>query len=155
MSVHQLLIEDLILLDFEGETKPQVIEYLIDRLVEKKKLPHREQILHVIMEREELGSTGIGNGVALPHGRIDSIDDVFIVFGRTQNPIEFDALDGRPVTLIFLIVSPTQHNESYLRALSTISRLLKQERFRNTLLSAIRPGQIVEAFREEAAACLS
>ena len=155
MSLHQLITEGLVVLDFESDTKPQAIEHLVDTLVETNQLPHKEEILRVIMEREELGSTGIGNGVALPHGRIDSIDNVFIVFGRAKHPIEFDALDGAPVTLIFLIVSPTQHNESYLRALSNISRLLKQEGFRSTLLKAKRPEEIVEAFVAEAAVCSS
>ena len=142
------LSQNLVVLDLECSTKLQAIELLVDRLVQTNKLPHAEEILRVIMAREELGSTGIGNGVALPHGRIDSIDDVFIVFGRAKCPIDFDALDGAPVTLIFLIVSPTRHNEDYLKILSSISRLLKQENFRNTLLHAQSPEEIVEAFLE-------
>ena len=151
MNWSQLMTKDLVVLDFECHTKVQAIEVLVDRLVQTNKLPHREEILRVIMEREKLASTGIGNGVALPHGRIDSIDDVFIVFGRTKHPIEFDALDEAPVTLIFLIVSPIQQNESYLKALSSISRLLKKQEFRNTLLYAKRPEEIVEAFLAEGA----
>ena len=150
MSLRQLLRRDLVLLDFECDTKTQAIELLVDYLVHAGKLPDRDELLRVIVEREELGSTGIGNGVALPHGRVDSVDEVLIAFGRAKHPIEFDALDGAPVTLIFLIVSPTRHNESYLGALSGISRLLKQAGFRDTLLHAKRPEEIVEALGQEA-----
>lgn len=150
MSLRQLLREDLVLLDFECETKTQAIELLIDHLVHARKLPDREELLRVIMEREELGSTGIGNGVALPHGRVDSVVEVLIAFGRAKHPIEFDALDGALVTLVFLIVSPTRQSESYLEALSGISRSLKQAGFRDTLLHAERPEEIVEALGQKA-----
>ena len=152
LSLQQLLTEDLVALDFECDTKLQAIEYLVDRLVQTNRLSHKEALLRVILEREGMGSTGIGNGVALPHGRMDSIDEVLIVFGRAKHAVEFDALDGAPVTLIFLIVSPTRHNEGYLKALSGISRLLKREKFRSTLLHAKRPEEVIEAFSEEASA---
>jgi PTS system nitrogen regulatory IIA component len=149
LDLSQLITKDLVVLDLECHTKSEAIEILVDRLVQANRLPHKEEILRVIMEREELASTGIGNGVALPHGRIDAIDQVFIVFGRVKAAIDFDALDGAPVTLIFLIVSPIQQNESYLKALSSISRLLKNEKFRNTLLEAKCPEAIIEDFAEE------
>ena len=90
----------------------------------------------MLVEREKLGSTGIGNGIAIPHGKLDGLENICLVFGRSVAGIEFDSLDGKPVNLIFLLVAPANSAGVHLKALARLSRLLKEKSFRDSLLAA-------------------
>jgi PTS system nitrogen regulatory IIA component len=93
-------------------------------------------IVSAVMERERLGSTGVGNGVAIPHARIDGIDSVRAVFGRLETSLEYDAIDDRPVDLIILLLAPKDAGSDHLKALAQISRLMRREEMRKRLRQA-------------------
>ncbi len=95
-----------------------------------------DELMQIILEREELGSTGIGNGIAIPHGKIASLNQIEICFGRSHKGIPFDAHDNKPVHLFFLLLAPTSSTSSYLKCLAQLSRFLKEPETRNNLLKA-------------------
>jgi len=105
-------------------------------------------IVDAIVQREKIGSTGIGGGVGVPHAKLDGIKNVIGAFGRVAPPIDFSAVDGEPVSLIFLILSPPAKGEAYLKALQKIMTALKRPNFVKFLKGAKTNGDIVEIFRE-------
>lgn len=136
MKISELLNEHLIIAELKGKHKKQVLEELVNHLVMQKTNIDAEELLKVLIEREKLGSTGIGNGIAIPHGKLDRLDKIALVFGKSREGIEFDALDGKPVNLIFLLVAPSNSAGVHLKALARLSRLLKDKNFRQELLDA-------------------
>lgn len=105
-------------------------------------------IVDAIVQREKIGSTGIGAGVGVPHAKLDGVKNVIGAFGRVSNPIDFSAVDGEPVSLIFLILSPPAKGEAYLKALQKIMTALKRPNFVKFLKGAKTTGEIVGIFRE-------
>ena len=95
-----------------------------------------EAMLHVLLERERLGSTGIGDGIAIPHGKLPGLDEMVVSFGRSREGIAFEAMDGKPVHLFFLLMAPENSAGQHLKALAKISRMLKDANFRKSLLEA-------------------
>jgi len=106
-----------------------------------------EEILYsVLLEREALGSTGVGNGVAIPHGKIKGLDDILLCFGRSKAGINFEAIDSRPVHLFVLLLSPAGKAAEYLQALARVSKILKDTTKRQQLLSNTSREEIVALF---------
>jgi PTS system nitrogen regulatory IIA component len=95
-----------------------------------------EAMLHVLLERERLGSTGIGDGIAIPHGKVSGLDQIVVSFGRSREGVEFDATDGKPVHLFFLLMAPENSTGLHLKVLARISRMLRDPGFRKNLLDA-------------------
>lgn len=95
-----------------------------------------EAMLHVLLERERLGSTGIGDGIAIPHGKLPGLEEMVVSFGRSREGIAFEAMDGKPVHLFFLLMAPENSAGQHLKALAKISRMLKDANFRKNLLEA-------------------
>ena len=93
-------------------------------------------MLHVLLERERLGSTGIGDGIAIPHGKLSGLEEMVVSFGRSREGIAFEAMDGKPVHLFFLLMAPENSAGQHLKALAKISRMLKDANFRKSLLEA-------------------
>jgi mannitol/fructose-specific phosphotransferase system IIA component (Ntr-type) len=146
----KLLAAKRIKLNLAGTTRDDVLQELVARISELADQPAaRQTLLHALVEREQLHSTGIGDGIALPHARnalAGILDDAVIVFGRHPTGIAYGAVDGVPARLFFLIVAPaiTEH----LAILARISRLLRDEPLRQSLLAAIQPEEIVAVIRE-------
>ena len=101
------------------------------------------------MEREELGSTGIGQGIAIHHGKSDTVSDLAAAFGLSSDGIRFDSLDGEPVNIFFLLVAPEGAAGAHLKALARISSLLKDKYFRKSLLAAKAPEDVIKIIQEE------
>jgi PTS system nitrogen regulatory IIA component len=119
------LIElDSILPAMKANSKKQVLQELAERAAERTGLSGRE-IFDKVMQRERLGSTGVGNGIAIPHGKIENLTGLVGVFGRLYHPVEFDALDDQPVDLVFLLLAPEDAGADHLKALSKIARMLR------------------------------
>jgi len=108
-----------------------------------------DRLTAILMEREGLGSTGIGEGVAIPHGKISGIDRLVTVFGRSREGVQFASLDGKPARLFFLVLAPENSAGMHLKALARISRLLKDPRFRGRLLAAEGVEGLSQVLREE------
>ncbi len=136
MNLSALLSEGLILLELSASTKVEAIDELVDLLVKENKVLDKQAYLDLVLERERMGSTGIGKGIAIPHGKTDAIKSVAISFGRSSKGVDFDALDDQPVKLIFLLAAPNDAGPIYLKALARLSRILRKEEFRESLLKA-------------------
>lgn len=132
----------------EAETKTDVIRELVDVLADAGAVEDRGAALDVVLQREEVLSTGIGHGVALPHGKTSASTALVIAAGVTREPVEFDALDSEPVRLVFLLVGPASAGGAHVKALSRISRLVRQPEVRERLLSASDGEAFMEALRE-------
>ncbi|MDH3801907.1 MAG: PTS sugar transporter subunit IIA, partial [Deltaproteobacteria bacterium] len=109
----------------------------------------KEALVEVLLERERLGSTGIGDGIAIPHGKVQDLDELVLSFGRSSQGIEFDSMDGRPTHLFFLLIAPENSAGIHLRALAKISRLLKSSHFRQRLLEAGTEEELFQVIQEE------
>jgi PTS system nitrogen regulatory IIA component len=135
MTVSDLLAEERILPDLVSVTKADVLVELSELMESSVPGSDSQAILGVIREREELNSTAIGSGVALPHGRLPGLDRVLAGFARSRAGVDFDSADGDSTHLFFILLAPDDSAAMHLKALAGISRLLKDEGFRSTLLA--------------------
>ena len=149
MTLAELLDESLILLKERCSSKEELLEAMVDKLVQTGNVNNKKELLKIIMEREKVASTGFGRGVAIPHGISEAGSRVVIVFARVDRGVDFGALDGKPVHLVFLLVTPEKDITSYLTALAQLSRVLRKESFRKRLLHCQTAAEIVQAFREK------
>ena len=129
-------------------TKEDVLEELVQLLVADDCAQDPAEVLRVVREREAILSTGIGSGVAIPHGKSGACPDICIAAGVTPGPIDFDALDGEPVRLFFLLVGPETAAGPHIKALSRISRLVRQPELRRRLVEAPDADAFLRILRE-------
>ncbi len=130
MKITDILDPQLILSDLVAKTKRGVLEELVSHLAHCEHKVNREELLNVLLEREKLGSTGINDGIAIPHGKLRNIERLLAVFGRSREGVDFGALDGKPSHLFFLLVAPESSAGTHLKALARISRIAQSELFR-------------------------
>jgi PTS system nitrogen regulatory IIA component len=135
MKISEILNKDSIIADLTADNKTGVVRELAGA-VAKSVQAEPDTIASVIMEREALGSTGIGGGIAIPHGKLDGVEKVTIGFGLSRNGIDYDSLDNRPVHIFFLLLTPQNSTGGHLKVLAQISKLLKMDSFKNGLKSA-------------------
>ncbi|MCI5635201.1 MAG: PTS sugar transporter subunit IIA [Alphaproteobacteria bacterium] len=126
MEISEILSEDMVLANVEAESKRSLLEKLSAYVAEKENMD-KNPIFEAILERENLGSTGYGDGVAFPHARIDGLDKVITVFARLAQGVDYDSLDNHSVDLVAFLLSPEKSGEDHLRALAVMSRVLKNE----------------------------
>lgn len=149
MKISQILTKECILAHVNAKTKDDVILELSALLAERHKNLASEQIVQVLTEREKLGSTGIGNGVAIPHGKIPGIEQIITAFGRSLEGVDFDSQDGKPAHLFFVLLAPENAASLHLKALARLSRLLKDVNFRNKLIEAKTQDEIYQEIISE------
>lgn len=150
MKIAEILAdESLVAADLHGTTKDAVLRELVSLLVSNYREVDAERLLRVLWEREKLGSTAIGDSVAIPHGKLPGLRRVIGVFGRHRQGVDFDSLDGRPTRLFFLLVAPEDSVGMHLKALARVSRLLKEAEFRERLLQAPSRQELWRLIREE------
>ena len=128
MPLNDLINAEAILPAMKSVAKKQALQDLSERAARVTGLPERE-IFDSIWQRERLGSTGVGNGIAIPHAKLAKCDRIYGVFGRLDRPIDFEALDGAPVDLVFLLLAPEDAGADHLRALARIARMLRDPVF--------------------------
>jgi PTS system nitrogen regulatory IIA component len=136
MKINGLLQPEDILPSLAAETKDEALRELAAKVEEHHPLLDRTEIFRVLQERERLGSTGIGDGVAIPHGKLKRAGDLVLVFGRSKKGVDFDALDGRKVHIFFLLIAPEEAFGLHLKMLGRISRILKDPAVRKGLMEA-------------------
>jgi PTS system nitrogen regulatory IIA component len=136
MQLADYLDRDLILPNLKSETKPEVLGEMLVPLEETLEGFDRDKAKDILLEREKLGSTGIGNGVAIPHGKMEELDNILLVVGRSLRGVDFDALDREPCTILFLVLAPENVAGTHLRLLAHISRLLKEPEFRESFMES-------------------
>jgi PTS system nitrogen regulatory IIA component len=130
-------------------TKEGVLEELTEKLVERHSAMNRDEVLRVLLERELLGSTGVGGGIAIPHAKLRRVGKPLVVFGRSMTGVDYDALDGKPVKLFFLLVADTNSVDRYLKLLARISRLLKDRALRDRLMEIADEDALYGLIREQ------
>ena len=135
MPLNDLITADAVLPTLRAKAKKAALEEMSERASLVSGLPARE-IFDAVLQRERLGSTGVGNGVAIPHGKMTSCTRLFGVFATLERPIEFEALDGAPVDLMFLLIAPESAGADHLKALARIARVLREPRMVAKLRSA-------------------
>ena len=126
MALADLLQQDAIIPALKANSKKQLLQELAAKASKLTGLPERE-IFDVVLQRERLGSTGVGNGIAIPHGKLASIKSIAGIFARLEAPVDFEALDDQPVDLVFLLLAPEGAGADHLKALSRIARVLRDQ----------------------------
>ncbi len=151
MKISEMLDDSLIIDELKGRTKQDVLEEFSDLLHENGVVDDGEGLARVLAARESLGSTGIGDGVAIPHGKVKGLNRLVLAFGRSRKGVEFDSLDGGKAHLFFLLVAPEDAPGEHLKALARISRILKNGDLRDSLMKAAGKKEIkmVIAMKEE------
>ena len=149
MKLLDFLQKERIIPRLGARDKEGVLVELTERLVATQRIKNSREAVQVLLEREKLGSTGIGEGIAIPHGKLKELDDVVAVFGRSPDGIDFDSMDGAPAQLFFLLMAPENSASTHLKALARISRLLKDRAFREELLHADSQDDLFEIIARE------
>jgi len=133
MNMRDALKESCVIADLKGVTKDEVLKEMASSLKEAGFISNVEEAVNVILERERLGSTGIGDGIAIPHGKMKGIDHILCAFGRSKEGVDFDAVDGKPVHILFLLLAPEDSAGLHIQMLSRISRILRDPSLRKRL----------------------
>jgi PTS system nitrogen regulatory IIA component len=149
LNLLDYLPESAICVDLKSQAKKDVLKEMVGYLTAAHKIKDSEKILDALLEREELGSTGIGQGVAIPHGKSDTIPDVVAALGISRKGIDYEALDGEPVYLFFMLVAPVNSSGLHLKILAKISRLFKDKFFRQALREVKAPAEAIQRLKQE------
>lgn len=136
MKITDMLKREFVLEQLKAGNKRDALAELAGVFAQGRIKVDSEAMLHVLLERERLGSTGIGDGIAIPHGKLPGLEEMVVSFGRSREGIAFEAMDGKPVHLFFLLMAPENSAGQHLKALAKISRMLKDANFRKSLLEA-------------------
>lgn len=149
MNIISLLDIETVIPDLKAGTKEEVLDELIAALSSKVSGEKLEAIRDAVLEREKIMSTGVGKGLAIPHGKASGITENYAAFGLLSNPVDYEAIDGEPVTMVFLLVGPQSSNSLHIKMLSRISRLMNNSGFREQLLECTTAEEILQMFEEE------
>ncbi len=148
LKVSTMLKPKAIMMDINAKEKIAVIEEMVDYLVANKFVKDGKVFLKALARRENLESTGIGDGIAIPHARTDAVKGLTLAFARSQDGVDFSAIDGKPSYLIFLIASPEDKKSEYIMALAKISRLLRRQHVRDQLKHARNPQEVLDIIKK-------
>ncbi len=149
MRLADFLLKEYIMPSLKAREKRELLDEMATELASKVEGLNRERLLEVLLEREKLGSTGIGHGVAIPHGKLKGVDGIIVAFGKSKKGVDFHSMDDRPVHLFFLIVAPENSTATHLKILASISRLLRDKAFRKKLIKASDRGELHTIIAEE------
>jgi PTS system nitrogen regulatory IIA component len=149
LRLADILKESSVISDIRGKTKKEILNELAQQLKAAGLIGDVESAVRIIMEREALGSTGIGDGVAIPHGKMKGPGGVLVAFGRSREGVDFDAADGAPVYIFFLVLAPEDSASLHLKVLSRISKILRDPSFRKKLLKLPDAHSLYESIVEE------
>lgn len=149
MKIAEFLSPQAVVSELSAQSKVEVLRELSSQLAKAHPALKTDRLIEVLQEREKLGSTGIGEGVAIPHGKLTGIGQLSACFGVSRRGVDFDAIDGKPTHLFFALIAPENSAGIHLKALARISRLFKNPRFRQAILEAKTPEQIYQLIAEE------
>jgi len=149
MKISDYLNEEWVLSDLKGTDKPSVLRELSNVLVKPCQVTSVEELLQVLLDREKLGSTGIGEGIAIPHGRLKKLKKFFVSFGRSVKGVDFDSIDQKPSHLFFLVIAPENSAVDNLKLLGRIVTLLKEPSFKKRLIEAPSQRELFQVISEE------
>jgi PTS system nitrogen regulatory IIA component len=136
-----------------AKTKAEALEELVNTLIKGGLKLDCAKVIEVLQQREKLGSTGIGDGLAIPHGKISSLAEIVVAFGRSKKGVDFDSLDGKPVHIFFLLLAPENSVGQHLKALARISKMLKTANFRQKLIETESKSDLYKLIIEQNETC--
>jgi PTS system nitrogen regulatory IIA component len=148
MRILDILQEEAIIAELTATDKKGVLLELAAPVAEASGVA-QDEMVRVLLERERLGSTGVGSGIAIPHGKLKSLNALLVGFGRSHQGVEFDAIDGKPAHIFFLLMAPEDSTGAHLRMLARISRLLKDSSLRQRLMDAADSREIYTLIENE------
>ncbi|MDR1626132.1 MAG: PTS sugar transporter subunit IIA [Spirochaetia bacterium] len=148
MSLLKYLTLDTVTADLQGTAKQEIIENLLDILMKTGKVKNREAALAAVLDREKKMSTGMENGIAIPHGKTDAVDELVAAVGIMKNAVDFDALDKEPSRIFIMTLSSSQRTGPHIQFLKEISELLRSEDMRRKLLAARDPRGILQVLAD-------
>lgn len=148
MKILDALLKEAILSDLKANDKKRVLEELVTPVARIADLNH-DYLVKVLMERERLGSTGIGEGIGIPHGKVKDLESLVLGFGLSKKGVDFDSMDGQPAHIFFLLLTPENSTGLHLKLLARISRILKNDPFKQKLLHATNRDEIYSIIKEE------
>ena len=148
MQLVDVLKENMIFLNFEASNKEEAIEKFINSLEKTGTIKEPNALKDALLEREKLGTTGIGQGIAMPHARLSAIKDLTVAFFRSEKGIDFKSMDSEPVHLVFLLLAPVTAGGPYLKLLAKISRLLRGDDFRTALMEAKDVSSVLQIIQD-------
>ena len=148
MKICDVLQKKTILADLKAQNKKGILEELVAPVSEIAKV-NQEDLVKVLMERERLGSTGIGGGIGIPHGKMKDIDSLILGFGLSRKGVDFESLDGQPTHIFFLLITPENSTGLHLKLLARISRILKDDPFKSRLLNATSGDETLDLIKYE------
>ena len=149
MKIVDFIREELILPDLHSKAKLDLLDELASHLSDHNNGVSKDSLVKVLVDRERLASTAIGEGVAIPHGKLDAVGKLIACVGRAREGVDFDSMDGRPTYLFFVLVAPENSTGVHLKALARISRLFKDPEFRSRLLAAESAHDMFEVIADE------
>jgi PTS system nitrogen regulatory IIA component len=149
MKIMDILVRDAVVLDLGSRAKREVLAEMASALVRAEPSVDERRLLDVLLEREALQSTGIGEGVAIPHGKLPGLGRLVASFARSRPGVDFESIDGLPTHLFFLLVVPEHSGGQHLKALARISRFFRDAAFRKALLEAEALDDVFRAIEEE------
>ncbi|MDD5450046.1 MAG: PTS sugar transporter subunit IIA [Candidatus Omnitrophica bacterium] len=149
MKIMDFLNEKAVTANLKAQDKEGVIRELVDLLFKAGAIKDKEELTSTLLARESLGSTGIGQGIGIPHGKSNKVKELVAAFGLSRKGVKFDSLDGEPVYIFFLLVAPEESAGPHLKALARISRFLKDKYFRDLLKGAKDEKEILKVLKEE------
>jgi nitrogen PTS system EIIA component len=155
MRLDQILKFAYINDNMQAKTKAEALAELSEMIIRSFPQLGQAQILDILQQREKLGSTGIGDGVAIPHGKVGDLDDLVVAFGRSREGVAFDSMDGKPVHLFFLLLAPENCAGQHLKALARISKMLKAGNFRKKLMETNSKSDLYNIIIEQDERCLT
>ncbi len=148
VELHRLLSPQRIKLRLRAKDKTDLLNKMVDLLKDAPEVIDLEAVRKAIFEREEMMSTGVGKGLALPHAKTPAVSDTMVALATLEEPVDFDAIDNEPVQIVFLLVGPPEARSLHIRLLSRISRLMNRQAFREQLLKAETPADVIRLFKE-------
>ncbi|MGL5796627.1 MAG: PTS sugar transporter subunit IIA [Cetobacterium sp.] len=151
VKITDYMSEELISLDLKAKSKDESLKELSALIVKSEKIEKKEFVYKALLERENLGSTGIGKGVAIPHAKTDAAQSLTIAFGISRDGVDFKSLDQEKVRIFFVFASPFKDSQIYLKVLARISRLIREEKFREKLLNCETAKDIIQCINKEEA----
>jgi len=154
MEISDLLAPDAVVPALKAQSKKQLLQELAERAAKLTGLPER-RIFDTLTERERLGTTGMGQGIAIPHGRLAGLPKIVGLFARLETAIAYDAVDGQPVDLVFLLLAPEGAGADHLKALARVSRLLRNQATCEKLRAATKPEVLFALLTEKSASASS
>ncbi len=154
MKLSEVLDEAAVMLDLDGRTKWEAIEVLTDRLVSIGQVDggHRDPVMAALVAREKSMSTGMEQGIAIPHASVDQVPATAVALGVARQGIEFESIDGRPTQLVILLVNPSNQTKAHIRTLAEIARLLSSAELRTALVAADSARTVLQTIRDAEAA---